>query len=557
MVSPECLLTPRPKFQTHESAPFHETAPRARGRGVKPQRAGAKVSDRPAADDTRARLTECMCLADIAHVIACAEHHAIQPETAADILIALLAWRESGDEWPPACKDANDGTPRWPWLWARSSAAGWLQFDRSSFESATTASRMALRSDTLALVGALAELGQVLLRIAKEHQTSVMPDYGYFEAGQLTTFGHYLLGIVTALLRDIDRANEFFGRLNRCPAGIGFSNGSLVGLDRHRVSSLLGFEGPEPHARDAVWQPDVLVEAHALACSSAIHLDRFADDLTRMRTAGFRIITLRDEQTSAGTSTSDTDAQSPLAFVRSTTDRLLGMQAAAAAAGRTAFGQLHQSIEVCAGSSDARPFQMVVRIAGLLGRLVERLDFRKDQAIAAARRASLYTEDLVHAVMAKSGLQQAEAFDLVERLMRALRLVKELESRGAVGGDDEPALPGRAEVDILARATVGHDVGLSEEDLLCVSDPWKAIERRGGVGGAAAQPFLDLSRDCEAKLAQAASKRRELERVLAHSQQALVAAARDLVATVTKDGNPGDGSHGGVPLTSESGPPIG
>lgn len=557
MDSPECLQSSRPKFQTHESLPLNGAVPWARGRAVQPSTAGTKAVGVHANGDEQIRLAEGMCLADIAHVIGCAERDVIPPPIAAEILTALLALREARDDMPLGRRGASESMRRWSWLSVHPTVAGWLQFDRSSVESAATAYRMVLRSDVLVFVGALTDLGEILLRVAEEHRTSVMPDYGFFQAGQLTTFGHYLLGIVTALLRDIDRANEFLDRLNRCPAGIGLSTGSLLGLDRHRLSDLLGFDGPVPHTRDAVWQTDIPVEALALACSSAIHLDRFADDLTRLRTAEFRVITLSEEQPGLGAAVSDTDDRSPLAFVRATTDHLLGMQAATGSAGRTAFGQLHQGTEDPAGCGDAGPLQLVVRVARLMGPLVERLEFRKDQAVAAVRRVCLYSQDLAYALMAKSGLGQDEAFDLVERLARALGLVQELGSRGATPGDDQPVLPGRAEVEILARATVGRDVELPDEDLQSVLNPWKAIERRIGVGGTAALPFSDLSRDCEAKLAQAASKRRELERALANSQQALVVAARDLIAKVTKDGTPGDGLQGGLPLTTRSGPPIG
>ena len=50
-----------------------------------------------------------------------------------------------------------------------------------------------------------------------------------------------------------------------CPAGCGSTNGSVTFQDRAALARRLGFAAPVAHARDAMWQADIAIEAMALA----------------------------------------------------------------------------------------------------------------------------------------------------------------------------------------------------------------------------------------------------------------------------------------------------
>ena len=65
-----------------------------------------------------------------------------------------------------------------------------------------------------------------------------MPDYTYFQAAQPTTFGHYLLGFCYPLLRDLERIEAAYTRLNRSPLGCGSTNGSRLIDDREALAAL-------------------------------------------------------------------------------------------------------------------------------------------------------------------------------------------------------------------------------------------------------------------------------------------------------------------------------
>ena len=85
-----------------------------------------------------------------------------------------------------------------------------------------------------------------------------MAEQTYLQHAQPSTFGHYLLGSVYPVLRDVDRLTADLDWVNRSPAGAGGVNGSPLTGDRQRMADLLGFDGVIEHTRDAMWQADGL-----------------------------------------------------------------------------------------------------------------------------------------------------------------------------------------------------------------------------------------------------------------------------------------------------------
>ena len=138
----------------------------------------------------------------------------------------------------PALGDLH--TNREAWLAARTPAAGWLGAGRARREATTTGYLIATRWRLLEMIGALIDAGRAIIDCADRHRNSLMPDYTYLQAGQPTTFAHFLLGFGCALMRDLDRARALFTRINLSPGGCGSSNGSILPQNRERLAALLG-----------------------------------------------------------------------------------------------------------------------------------------------------------------------------------------------------------------------------------------------------------------------------------------------------------------------------
>src|SRR6185369_9777459 len=106
---------------------------------------------------------------------------------------------------------------------------------------------IAVRDRLLALAATLEACASALVDQAEAHVLTVAPDYTYLQPATPTSLGHYLLGFVFPLLRDLDRLEAAFARTNECPGGIGNVNGTRLPVDRERIAALLGFDGAIVH----------------------------------------------------------------------------------------------------------------------------------------------------------------------------------------------------------------------------------------------------------------------------------------------------------------------
>lgn len=213
-------------------------------------------------------LAEAMGRVDLAYTLALLEAGTVPREAGRALMAALLELHENPAALAPDPANGDLYTNREAWLIARTPAAGWLGAGRARREATTTAFHLVARERALTLAAALVSVADEIVTQAEAHRDALIADYTYLQAGQPTTFGHYLLGFAYPILRDLERARAFCERLDRSPAGCGSTNGSRLAPDRQRIADLLGFAALAPHARDAMWQADIPIEGLALVVAS-------------------------------------------------------------------------------------------------------------------------------------------------------------------------------------------------------------------------------------------------------------------------------------------------
>ncbi len=452
-------------------------------------------------------------LADLAHAVMLVEIGAVPARAGAELVAGLLALQSLPEDFAldPALGDAY--TNREAWLSAHAGGAGWLGLGRARREAVTTGYTLAVRKRVLALVRALLDAGGALAGAAERYRHSPMPDYTYLQAGQPTTFGHYLLGFAYALLRDVERARALFGRFDRCPAGCGSTNGSTLTLDRERVAALLGFSELVEHARDAMWQADNAIEALAVACAASVNLDRLAEDLALFATAEFGFVTLADEHSRASKAMPQKKNPFALAYVRAVANRTIGVQAGVAAAGRTPSGQMDNRLAAYGDVPAA--LAAVAGAANLMASVANGLDFDAAAARGRLERSFACASDVAELVMRESGTDYRTAHALVGRVARGIE-------RGTAPG----ARPLLEAIDAEARALLGRPLRLAQADLDAALDPALALERRGGVGGAAPASVAAMLAGVRERLAEAAGWQARTAGRLAAAERALFETAR-------------------------------
>jgi len=80
-------------------------------------------------------------------------------------------------------------------------------------------------------------------------------------------------------LRDLQRLEEFYARLNLSPMGACALAGTSIPIDRHLVAALLGFDGLIENSLDAVGSRDFAAEFLSDMVQLAVNISRLAEDL--------------------------------------------------------------------------------------------------------------------------------------------------------------------------------------------------------------------------------------------------------------------------------------
>jgi argininosuccinate lyase len=236
-------------------------------------------------------------LADIAHVLALDDLGVLPPGDTHALLGALLEMAAV-----PAAEFPYDPAYGDPWnsrerrLEALAGGrAGWLTVGRPRREAARVAFRIATRRAVLDAHDALVGLGDAYLTQAKRHRETLMADFTYLQPAQPTSLGYVLAGHLQPVLRHLTRLESAYTWVNHSPAGAGGTTGSSLPLNRERLAARLGFDGVIPHARDAMWQTDGLVDLLATLAAAATEAGQVAADLEIWASPAFGFVGLADQ----------------------------------------------------------------------------------------------------------------------------------------------------------------------------------------------------------------------------------------------------------------------
>lgn len=458
-----------------------------------------------------------LSLGDMAHVIVLMEARVIPWQAGQRLLAALLEAHAIPDDefvFDPTWGDAYKSRERYINQQVPE-VGGWLRAGRARREVTNIAYRLAVRRRLLELSEALGGLAEVVIARSQECADVLMPDYTYLQLAQPTTLGHYWLGFVYPMLRDVERLCACFERINLSPGGIGSVNGSRLPLDRQRLAELLGFDGAIHHTRDAMWQADTPIETTAAVVALLVNLDRLAEDLQVWATREFNLIELADDYSRASVIMPQKKNPYSLTYVRGLANVTIGHLVAMANVGRTPSGQ-----------PDNRIFAYG-DVPGLLDRATEAAQLMTGvmrtlnvNVTLMAERSSLgYAQatDLADVIMLAAGLPYQDAHQVVgqvvamaiERGVPAERISVEM-------------------VDEAAQAVVAHTLGLLPETLAEALDPRAIVATRTGLGGAAWEPMQEMFAECRESLAQVQAWRDETGRRLDRAETALVNLAREL-----------------------------
>lgn len=157
--------------------------------------------------------------------------------------------------------------------------------------------RLYLRDKVLEIKSLLKHFIEVLLKKSEENLDTIMCGYTHLQMAQPISFAHYLMAYVGMLLRDIERFNDAYKRLNYSPLGSCALATTTYKVDRKMVSDLLGFTDVIPNSIDAVSDRDFVLDVEYASTVLMVHLSRFAEELIIFSSQEFSYIVLDDSYT--------------------------------------------------------------------------------------------------------------------------------------------------------------------------------------------------------------------------------------------------------------------
>ncbi|NYE93810.1 argininosuccinate lyase [Psychromicrobium silvestre] len=178
---------------------------------------------------------------------------------------------------------------------------GKLRAGRSRNDQIATLGLMFLR-DHARLVGqgVLATI-DALLAQATAHHGVAMPGRTHLQHAQPVLLSHHLMAHAWALLRDLQRLQDWDRRAAVSPYGSGALAGSSLGLDPNAVASELGFNSAVWNSIDGTAARDVFAEFSWITAMIGVNLSRISEEVILWATKEFSFVTL-DDSYSTGSS---------------------------------------------------------------------------------------------------------------------------------------------------------------------------------------------------------------------------------------------------------------
>lgn len=154
--------------------------------------------------------------------------------------------------------------------------------------------RLYLREEIEDIIEYLKKLIKTLTSLAEEHLQTVMPGYTHLQRAQPITFAHHLMAYAHMFLRDIDRLQDTFDRLNYCPLGAGALATTTYPINRQSTAEKLGFYGVTENSLDSVSDRDFVMELASDLSILMVHMSRFSEEIILWCSWEFKFIELDD-----------------------------------------------------------------------------------------------------------------------------------------------------------------------------------------------------------------------------------------------------------------------
>jgi argininosuccinate lyase len=419
-----------------------------------------------------------------------AETDIIPEEQAARLLEALDDLREEG---PGALGEYN---PEYEYFYSHmeqvlikelgEDVAGNINIGRTRPE---PLARMTTRENLLRIVDLVNSLRGTLLDIAEDHVETVMPQWTHYQHAQISTVGHYMLGIVDELERDTRRLLNAYETVNQCTLGCGALAGASYPLDRQLVADLLGFDGFKENTIGCVSGGDHHMEPAAAMANMMTTLSRFCQDFYTWHTWEFDFIEIGDEFSGSSSMMPQKKNPYPFEYVRARAGHAIANASSVQETLHNTNFQDIKDVEEDAVYPLYDAFEEVERSLKLLEGTVVSAEFKENNMLEKAAEGFASCTELA----AKLHRETDHSYRTTHRVVgdMVLRALNQGLDATEVGADI---------VNESARETIGDEFDIDDEFVQDALDPRAFVETHDVPGGPAPREVRRMISDRRANL---------------------------------------------------------
>ncbi|CAN5805229.1 argininosuccinate lyase [soil metagenome] len=364
--------------------------------------------------------------------------------------------------------------------------AGEINIGRTRPEPQT---RMVVRKRLLDILEEASEFRTTLLEIAEREAGTVMPQWTHFQHAQLSTVGHYLMGIINSLERDFERLLAAYSTVNECTLGCGALAGSSYPLNRQLVADLLGFDGFKENTIDCVSGSDFMLETSAALANMMITMSRLCQDLYFWQTEEFSFIEIGDEFAGSSSMMPQKKNAYPFEYVRARAAHAVGEMT-------SAFGTLHNTnfqdikdVEEEVVYPVFRLFDETSRSLKLLDGTISSIEFKRDTMLEKAAEGFASCTELAAKIHQQTDLSYRTAHRIVGNLV--LRAFKQGKNATQVDA---------ALVKESAQHTIGRELDVDDDLVRGALNPTAFVEAHDVPGGPAPRVLSRAIQDAQTRL---------------------------------------------------------
>jgi argininosuccinate lyase len=352
-----------------------------------------------------------------------------------------------------------------------SEAGGKLHTARSRNDIDVTIYRLYLREQTLDLIDACTGLHRVLIDLAGQHHESLMPAYTHTQPAQPTTIAHYLLSMAENTGRDVRRLQRAYDNMNRCPLGACAITTSGFPIDRERVSTLLGFDGPTGNSYASIASVDYFIELLGAGAALMINTGKFAQEFLLMAMMEFGVIRLPDGYVQASSIMPQKRNPVAVEHVRAIASKALGqMLGVMTAVHNTPFGDINDV------EDDLQPLNFsavrdAIRAVSLLANTLSAAEFDIELLAKRAEENFITVTELADTLVRTDNLSFSAAHAIVADCVAAAT-----DADSAITHDMLQA---------AASSKIGRDLEMTSEELGVALSAENFVQVRDIIGGPA------------------------------------------------------------------------